>query len=137
MSGEMAVREERSATELVALDDIKSMVKKVYEVMDSVMKDGRHYGVIPGTGKKPTLLKGGAELLGVMFRLRPEYEHREVFDGEHLTIMSKCNLINIDTGVKIGEGNAICSSKESKYAYRNAGRKCPTCGKDKTGDQAS
>jgi hypothetical protein len=31
-------------------------------------------------------------------------------------------------GVKVGAGDASCSSRESKYRWRNAARVCPTCG---------
>ena len=40
----------------------------VQEVMKAVMKEGVHYGVIPGT-KKPTLYKAGSEMLLTMFQI--------------------------------------------------------------------
>lgn len=117
-------------TELMPIKQVQMMVEQIRSLLSSCMKPDMHYGVIPGTGKKPTLLKPGAELLNVMFRLRPEYLIRETFheDG-HLTIHSKCSLFHVDSGMKVGEGDAICTTKESKYAYRAAKRVCPKCGK--------
>lgn len=118
-------------TELMPVKQVELMVGQIRSLLASCMKPDMHYGVIPGTGKKPTLLKPGAELLNVMFRLRPEYIIEKTFheDG-HFTVHSKCQLFHVQSGTKVGEGDAICSTRESKYAYRNAGRKCPSCSKE-------
>ncbi|MBZ5672295.1 MAG: hypothetical protein LAO04_21560 [Acidobacteriia bacterium] len=47
-------------------------VAKVHQIMDSILKSGEHYGIIPGTNK-PTLLKPGAEKLSFTFRLLPKF----------------------------------------------------------------
>ena len=44
------------------------------EFIKSVLKEGTDYGVIPGTGDKPALLKAGAERLTAGYGLRPEYD---------------------------------------------------------------
>ena len=41
------------------VDDVIHQVQKIQRVMEAVMKEGEHYGVIPGIDK-PTLLKPGA-----------------------------------------------------------------------------
>ena len=51
-------------------------------------------------------------------------------EGAHLTVLSKCTLYHIPTGNRMGSGMGSCSTKESKYAYRQAKRVCPACGKD-------
>lgn len=127
-------------SELMPIKNVEMMVDQVHKLMGSCMKAGLHYGVIPGTERKdkdgkdiskPTLLQAGAELLGMMFRLRPEYVVEKHFhENGHLTIHSKCQLFQIQGGTKVGESDAICSTMESKYAYRNAGRKCPNCSKE-------
>ena len=114
---------ERSVEELIA------QVQKIQTLMDKVMKDGEHYGVIPGT-QKPTLLKPGAEKLCLLFRLDPQYESVDSHDGQHLTIKSSCTLWHIGSGLRMGSGQGSCSTKETKYAFRHAARKCPTCGKE-------
>ena len=114
---------ERSVEELIA------QVKKIQEVQQAVMKEGEHYGVIPGTNK-PTLLKPGAEKLAFVFRLDPQYDSVDHYDGAHLTVKSKCTLWHIGSGLRMGSGEGSCSTKETKYAFRHAARKCPTCGKE-------
>ena len=43
-------------------------------IMAGAMVKGEDYGVIPGTGSKPTLLKPGAEKLCVLFKLSTKIE---------------------------------------------------------------
>ena len=112
------------------VDDVIHQVQKIQRVMEAVMKEGEHYGVIPGIDK-PTLLKPGAEKLCLVFRLDPQYEVTQTMpEGAHLTVLSKCTLYHIPTGNRMGSGMGSCSTKESKYAYRQAKRVCPACGKD-------
>jgi len=107
-------------------------VRTIQEVMQSVMKPGEHYGVIPGT-KKETLLKPGAEKLCLTFRLAPSYSVETVpLDGGHREQIVTCTLTHIETGRVFGEGLGSCSTMESKYRWRQAQRKCPGCEKDGT-----
>lgn len=114
----------------LTVQDVQAQVNLIQHVMRQVMKKDEHYGVIPGTGTKPTLLKAGAEKLCLTFRLDPQYESTERYEGQHLTIKSKCTLWHIPSGQRFGSGEGSCSTHESKYAYRNAARKCPACGAD-------
>lgn len=114
----------------LTVEDVVKQIQKIQEVMSKAMKENEHYGVIPGTGSKPSLLKAGAEKLCLLFRLGPEYESTERYDGDHLTIKSKCVLFHTPTGMKMGSGEGSCSTKESKYAYRKGARVCPDCGKE-------
>lgn len=111
----------------LSIVDIKAQVNLIQHVMKEVMQRDQHYGVIPGTGTKPTLLKAGAEKLCLTFRLDPQYEIEQQTDGNHLTVMSKCILWHIPSGQRYGSGMGSCSTKESKYAYRKSSRKCPSC----------
>lgn len=99
---------------------IQAMVKQIntiQEVMRGVMKEDQHYGVIPGTDK-PSLLKPGAEKLGLTFRLAPDYIV-ETLTGEHghREYRVKCTLTHIPTGAVVGAGLGICSTMETKYRY--------------------
>lgn len=107
--------------------DVRAQVNLIQSVMQEVMKKDEHYGVIPGTGTKPSLLKAGAEKLCLVFRLAPDYEIDEKREGPHVTITSKCVLTHIPSGQRYGAGMGSCSTRESKYAYRNSARKCPNC----------
>lgn len=126
------VAEPTRSTALVARDeiDVSELVqqsKVIEEAMRLAMTDGIHYGRIPGVNK-PTLLKPGAEKLLVLFRLAPEYDTEKIWheDG-HLTVMAKCSLRHIPTGLKIAEGEGLCTTRESRYAWRKGERVCPEC----------
>ncbi len=103
--------------------------RKILEVMDAVMKEGEHYGKIPGCGDKPTLLKPGAEVLATVFGLAPEFDiaERDLGNG-HREYRIVCTLRHIASGCSLGQGVGICSTMESKYRWRAGGRKCPDCG---------
>lgn len=116
------------ARDEITPDDVVAQHAKIEQVMQAVMKDGMHYGKVPGVSK-PTLLKPGAEVLAVTFRLAPSYESQRTYhDGGHLTVVSKVTLTHIPTGLVLGEGEGLCTTYEKKYAYRGEGRTCPSCG---------
>lgn len=115
-------------TDQLAIDEVVARVQKVQEVQRRIMREGVHYGKIPGT-PKPTLLKPGAELLGMTFRLDPQFEIAErIRDGDHLTIEVRCILYHAPSGARMGSGLGSCTTKESKYAWRQSERSCPKCG---------
>lgn len=108
---------------------VREQVNDIQLLMKEVMHEGEHYGVIPGTNGKPSLLKAGAEKLGFMFRLIPDLEVTEKpHENGHVEFIIKCRLINIETGKCVGSGVGSASTLETKYRYRNASRKCPQCG---------
>ena len=113
----------------LSVAQVKAQLEKVREIMRSVMTDGVHYGIVPGTDKK-TLLKPGAEVLCVTFRLAPTYKADFQKDGKHLSVVTTCTLTHIPTGNLIATGMGSCSTQETKYAYRKGSRKCPQCGKE-------
>jgi len=118
----IVARSELSVADVVAQHD------KIIEVMQAVMRAGIHYGKIPGVDK-PTLLKPGAETINVALRLAPDYDsERHFHDDGHLTVTSKCTLTHITSGLVIAAGEGLCSTRESKYAWRQGLRSCPDCG---------
>jgi hypothetical protein len=108
---------------------VKVQLAAVQQLMREVMVPDEDYGIIPGC-KKPSLYKPGAEKLCLMFRLRAEPTITEERDGNHLTIKARVVLYSIVTGLEVGAAEGRCSTKESKYAYRNAAKVCPQCGKE-------
>jgi len=101
----------------MSIDDVLAQVHKVQELMRLVMKEGEHYGVIPGTDK-PTLLKPGAEKLCMTFRLNPQYEIlSSVEDNSLISYTVLCHLVHINTGTEWGQGIGACNSREKKYRY--------------------
>jgi hypothetical protein len=96
------------------------------------MKSGTDYGVIPGT-QKPTLLKPGAEKLTDLFRCTPTFDLIEkVEDWEtglfHYTF--RVRITSRDAGTVLAEGFGSANSREGRYRWRDARRKCPSCGKE-------
>lgn len=112
----------------VSTADVVEQRDKIRQVMTAVMQKGVHYGEIPGISK-PTLLKPGAEVLAVTFRLAPSYKSERTYgEGDHLTVVSVATLTHIPTGLIVAEGEGLCTTREKKYAYRGEGRTCPLCG---------
>jgi hypothetical protein len=112
----------------ISVEELLEQRDKIVQAMQRAMTEGMHYGTIPGT-PKPTLLKPGAELLNVLFRLAPSYvSEKDWHDDGHLTVTSICTLTHIPSGMVIAGGEGLCSTRESRYAYRGSGRACPECG---------
>jgi hypothetical protein len=126
-----------TAEDLMPVLDLATAVRRrnfMTQVAQTLMVEGVDYGVIPGTGSKPTLLKPGAERLCTLFGLSPElHEVAAVEDwsgeshgGEPFFYFHyKVRLMK--NGILLGEGTGSCNSRETKYRYRAAERRCPKC----------
>jgi hypothetical protein len=102
-------------------EEMHNQVQRVQRVMEMVMKEGEHYGTIPGCGPKPALLKAGAEKLCFAFRMAPKYEIiLTPLTGGHREYQIVCELRHIVTNQLLGSGVGCCSTMESKYRYRGA-----------------
>lgn len=106
----------------------------IQQVMQAVMRDGEHYGVIPGTSRegqpgKKSLLKPGAEKLCFTFGLSNRLEITvDNLPGLHREYRIICNLFDRSGNLR-GQGVGSASTMESKHRYRGAaGRPCPKCG---------
>jgi hypothetical protein len=104
---------------------------------EKILEKDVDYGVIPGTGTKPTLLKPGAEKLCSFFGLEPYFNQvaetvdwtGEAHGGEMFYyIRYRAELRRGDRLLGSGEGS--CNSWESKYRWRQGRRKCPRCGQE-------
>lgn len=109
--------------------------KQITEFIKQIMKPGTDFGIIPGTGDKPALLKPGAEKLTTLFGLTKKFtilEKVEDWDGSDHSGESffyyiyRCGLYRGD--MLIAEADGSYNSHESKYRYRKAERICPNCG---------
>ena len=129
---------ERSESYIVGVDDAISparlieQVALIQNVMKSVMKDGEHFGKIPGCGDKPSLLKPGAEKLCFTFRMDPEFDIEVIDMGKgHREYRVKCTLFAINSGQRIGSGVGSASTMEGKWRFRtgpveSTGRSVPS-----------
>lgn len=106
--------------EQVAALEVRQQVNQLQYLMSNVLKSGEHYGVIPGTKGKPSLLQPGAEKICLMFKLVPRYRvEKTQLAGGHREVEVTCTLYQRGSDVVEGEGIGSCSTMESKYRYRN------------------
>lgn len=100
-------------------ENIKAQVQLIQKVMRSVMKEGTHYGKIPGVDKK-MLFKPGAEVLCATFRIAPSYQIDDLSDGDSIRYRVRCVATHQGTGTVLGEGMGEGSTNEEKYRWRAA-----------------
>lgn len=108
-----------AGAEQVAALEVRQQVNQLQYLMSNVLKQGEHYGVIPGTKGKPLLLQPGAEKICLMFKLVPRYRvEKTQLPGGHREVEVTCTLYQRGSDVVEGEGMGSCSTMESKYRYR-------------------
>jgi hypothetical protein len=128
-----------TAEDMMPVLDLATAVRRhnfMSQVAKTLMTQGVDYGVIPGAGSKPTLLKPGAEKLCSLYGLSPEIHELAVIEdwtgedhrGEPF-FYYRCKARLTKNGIVLAEGVGSCNSWEAKYRYRTAERKCPKCGK--------
>lgn len=117
MANEVEVYDEAPPLSAV---EIRAQVNLIQAVMKEVMVEGQHYGIIPGCGDKPALLKPGAEKLMLTFRMAPDPE-MEIMDlgGGHREYRIKCVLRSIKSGRVLGAGVGSASTMETKWRFRS------------------
>lgn len=118
-----------TVTPSVEAAELVKRLEVIKSAMDQAMTKDVDYGVIPGTGTKPTLYKPGAEKLAVLF----QFDVQTVIEkrwgpGAHLTATAMSTVFHIPTGARVGSGEGLCSTFEKKYGKRTGKRSCPNCG---------
>jgi hypothetical protein len=108
----------------VAPAEANRRLQQLQAFVQSVMVQDLDYGVIPGTGDKPTLLQPGAQKLAELYG----FSHRwipveSVKDWERgfFYFEFRCELTSRRDGAFVGEGIGSCNSRESKYSGRWVG----------------
>ncbi len=116
MENELMVRSERKP---LTAEQIKAQVRLIQEVMNAVMTEGHHYGVIPGT-PKPTLYKPGAEKLLSTFHIGadPTENITDLSTEDEIRYRVAVRGFSQATGDMLGVGIGECSSSEEKYKWR-------------------
>ena len=100
----------------MSIKDLLSRQSAVVEAVSKAMKEGLHYGSVPGI-EKPFLQKPGAELLCLMFGLSATFKVEErQLPSDHREFVITCSLTRGDH--VIAEGVGSCSTMEAKYRYR-------------------
>lgn len=104
---------------------VKSRIEAIQQLMRDVLKpatkesgwDG-DYGVIPGTGTKPSLLKAGSEQILAMFEIAvdPVVEDLSTEDCSRYRVTAR--LIHVPSGNFLGAGIGEASTNETKYKWK-------------------
>ena len=130
---------------VLTIDQAVELVEQKRQFLEQVMKEGQHYGRIPGMPKdaKPALFKSGAELLTAAMSLHPVLTDAEPpmrdFDGKRHGGVSFWGFRRVcriyrqtgpaeDERMLIAQAEGSCNSFEVKYRYRVQQRVCPECG---------
>jgi hypothetical protein len=121
---EIILAQERQPLALPDHASALAQLKRVREFQATVRElfvVNHDYGVIPGTGNKPTLLKPGAEKLTKLLGLADTYDfvdRTEDFEHDFFNYTVRCRLVSMATGQIVAEGLGNCNSHESKYRWR-------------------
>ena len=99
--------------------DMRRRVNLIQEVMKAVMKEGTHYGKVPGCGDRKALLKPGAEVILTTFRISVTPEVTDMSTPDEVRYQVKTVGTTPD-GLHVGTGIGECSSNEDKYKWRKA-----------------
>lgn len=106
----------------VNLQQVSATMQKIAQfqaVVQKTLKKDHDYGVIPGTGNKPTLLKPGAEKILMLMGLTSEYEIIERiqdYEKGFFAFTIKCQLSK--NSIVITEGFGHANTKEARYDRR-------------------
>ncbi|MCK9432828.1 MAG: hypothetical protein M0R00_07720 [Candidatus Omnitrophica bacterium] len=122
MTTEIAVQRNETAvverSEWLSLKQVTDRVNLVHQVLEKVMVKGTHYGTVPGCGAKDVLLKPGADLLAMTFRLVPQFKAERIdLEGGHREYDVTCSMFG-PSGELLGQGVGSASTMEKKYRYR-------------------
>lgn len=104
-------------TERLTAAEIKADVQLIQQVLKAVMQKDVHYGVVPGTGMKPSLLKPGAEKIMATFRLNGEPHVENLSGSDEIHYIVKLRITHQITKLELGWGIGECSSNETKYKW--------------------
>ena len=107
----------------LSVSQIIENIQLIQEVMKRVMKDKEHYGVIPGCGNKPALLKPGAEKLALTFRLDPQFDETIInLEGAHREYRIKTTIYSITSGRRLGSGVGSACTMETKWRFKGGSK---------------
>lgn len=112
-----------------SIDRLVQQKAVIQRAFGAVMKEGEHYGIIPGC-QKPSLWQPGADTLCFMFRLRADYEVLTSIQTDGcISFTMRCRLYHIETGKEWGSGVGACNTREKRYSTQTSERICPKCQK--------
>jgi len=124
MDNEVMVRQETGIEQAATASEIVARVQRMQDVVKRVMKEGEHFGIIPGC-KKKSLYSPGAELLTMTFGVAAQVERVEDLSTPD-EIRYRVTVAGLSrSGVFLGNHAGECSSSEEKYKWRR-----PVCNEE-------
>lgn len=96
----------------------KQMRSILAEYMASAMIEDHHYYSFK-KGDKPALSQEGAH--SICSLLKQTFGPPDIvkeFDGDHMTVTARIQVFSVESGQLSATGDGMCSTRESKYAYR-------------------
>lgn len=125
MSTAIQVQPQQDIKRWKSPSEVKNRIEAIQQLMRDVLKpatkdsgwDG-DYGVIPGTGTKPSLLKAGSEQILAMFEIAvdPVVEDLSTEDCSRYRVTAR--LIHVPSGNFLGAGIGEASTNETKYKWK-------------------
>ena len=113
------ITQELARQDVGGVDVVNAQMGSLKALVKSSLQAGIDYGVIPGTGKKPTLLQPGAEKIALMLGITLRHDvTTSQLQGGHREVTVVAHAILRKTGEEVGDGIGLCSTMESKYRYR-------------------
>lgn len=103
--------------------EVKTLHNLMVDLRNDVLIVDIDYGIIPGTGDKPTLYLAGMEKIMRALYVVPEYIERHVirdYDKGIFHYEYECRLVDCVTGQAIpgGRGLGMCTTMESSFRWR-------------------
>lgn len=107
----------------------------IVQFIRAALQPGIDFGVIPGTGDRPTLLLPGAQKIAALFRFGTRLHlDKEIEDwvgtdhkGEAFFMYRHLCEVFDQHGQLVATGYGSCNSWEKKYRWRESKRRCPRC----------
>lgn len=120
-----------TAADVKALAETLKKIEAFQALVRSQLNEGTDYGVIPGCGSKPALLKPGAEKLLMLLGLRSRYEvirSQEDFERGFFFYIVRCSLSHGANDVVVAEGLGSCNTAEGRFRRRDGSWQDPYTG---------
>jgi len=102
---------------VMGAEAMKEINNEKMTFIKDVMKDGHDFGVIPGCGNKPSLLKPGAEKLLQVYGYgskMEKIEESDIEEGNRYEVTYKCTIIHKASSKTMAECEGSTCSEEKK-----------------------
>lgn len=100
--------------------DREQAMRKILQkyMADAMIKDHHYYSF--KDGDKPALTQEGAHSICSLMKafFGPPDNEKEYHPDGHLSVSTRIQVFNTDTGALLATGDGICTTRESKYSYR-------------------